>query len=226
MQPGKHGQALGAGLELVGRQGKRQKGKAEGIKRQHPVQANDFLGRQQREKHQGHHHQASQQALRTGRAHQRLAVPERQPQCRRRDEVSHHGEVNEGLAPFKRRVFVAVVDVEHDVRPAMRHVVGNVDGRAGQGAHHQQRQPCQPLAPVKNEVHEVSQAQHHREIFRQEGAAQKHARHRIQPVSRAVKLGPALGPHEGGHRQHRPENQRRVGGDDGVEPVQRCQPEK
>ena len=176
MQARKHSQAFGARFKLGHRQGERQQRKAKRVKRHDPVQADDFFQRQQREECQGHDHRTGQNAPGAGTARrgaQGAPVPRRQPKRRRGDEVGHHAHIGQGLAPLEHLGFVAVVKVEHDVRPAVAHVVGDVDGRAGQRAQHQNGKAGQPVAPVQHKVSCIRQPQHHREVFGQKRAGQQ-----------------------------------------------------
>ena len=151
---------------------------------------------------------------------------ERKPQRSRRDEISHHADVHQRLAPLKHGAFVAVVHIEHDVGPAVRRVVANIDHGKRQRAGHQQRQAGQAVTPVDEKVRGVGQPQHHRKILGQKRATDEHARQRIQPIRWAISSILLLSPHQGSRRQHRPENQRRVGGDQRVEPIEGCQPKE
>ena len=126
----------------------------------------------------------------------------RQPQRYWRDQVGQHGQINQRLAPLKMLRLITVVQIEHDVRPAMRHVVRNIDRRARQGTHHQQRQAGQALAPEQQKIDQIGKAHHYRKILGEKPAALKQARQRVQAVSLPVKLRTPLSPQQTGSGQH------------------------
>ena len=149
-----------------------------------------------------------------------------QPCGQGRDEINHHAGIQQRLAQLENLGFVAVVEVEHDVRPAVRSVPGDIDRRPGQRAQHQQREARQPITAVEQEVNEVGQSQNDRKILRQKCTAEKKPRERIKAIRAPIKPGAALGAEQRCHRPRRPEDQRRVGGNQYVQPVDRRQPEQ
>ena len=72
-------------------------------------------------------------------------------------EIGHHAEEHQRLAPFKLGIFVAVIQVKHDVGPAVRGVVTDINSSKRKRTKHQQRKAHQAVTPVKREVNDVSQ---------------------------------------------------------------------
>ena len=226
MQAGQHSQADRARAQPVRRQAEGNEGKAERVERHHPVQADHLLGRQQGEEQQWHHHQATQQPLRPERGAELGPVLPAQPCRHRRDQVDHHRQIGRRLLPGEHLAGVAVDQVEHDVRPAVLDVPRDVDRRAGQRAQQQHRESREALTTEQRKVHEVGEPEHHREILRQEGRAEQQARQRIESPGPPIEARPTLGDQQTAGRRDRPEDQRRVGGDQHIEPVDRRQPEQ
>ena len=226
MQRQKRTHGIGTTPHLNHRQSQRQQHKKQGIKIEHPMQANNFFDRQKRKKRQRKHHQSRQQRPTCEGLAKRCALPPSQPHGARGEQVKPGQRIQRGLVPTEGLALVAVVHIEHDVRPAVSHVPPEVDGWPRQRSQHHEQKAQPAFAAVNGKVQHVRKANDHGKVFGQESAGQKQTAQAVQRQRLSVLRGAQFSAHHAGDGEQRPKNQRRIGGDEAVEPVQRREPKQ
>src|SRR5436309_10119633 len=119
------------------------------------------------------------------------------PQGDRAEQVEHRDDVDERRLPGPAGGVVPVVEIEHQVRPAMLVIPPQVDGGERKRTQHDERKRAPVALPArgKRDMNYVGQSQYDREILRKKRQPEKYAGERV-PAGRA----PA-DPHPEGERR-------------------------